>query len=82
MAPTVITQVTETEDGRTVPHAIPFDKDEVPTVRTQDRPGGGRTQRSAFPVRRWPPRGLLRQPRRRDRVGTGDSPKAEVEADQ
>jgi len=36
MAPTVITQVTETEfkteDGRTVPHAIPFAKDEVPTV--------------------------------------------------
>jgi len=36
MAPTVITQVTETEfktkNKRTVPHAIPFDKDEVPTV--------------------------------------------------
>ncbi len=36
MARTVITQVTETEfkteDGRTVPHAIPFDKGDAPTV--------------------------------------------------
>jgi hypothetical protein len=36
MPPTVITQVTETEfkteDGRTVPHAIPFDKGDVPSV--------------------------------------------------
>jgi hypothetical protein len=36
MPRTVITRVTETdfqtEDGRTVPHPVPFNKDEVPSV--------------------------------------------------
>jgi hypothetical protein len=36
MPRTVITRVTETdfqtEDGRTVPHPVPFPKDEVPSV--------------------------------------------------